>query len=222
MEAPDPFALIAPGQRVQIELAPDQRARLVVDFIRRGLSTIWCHLGPEREVPDLTVTPRVFTLEAGDPGGLLKVPVMLASVDRAERSDGKVLTVRLTVLSGTIWVQRRKYFRLRNPQLGVTLRPARAASDATAELPARPLNLGGGGVALAVNSGEIHPGDEVEIQLALVNTLPFPARGTVLRVEPGAGGESVLAVQFTDIRESHRDRLVSLIFREQTRRRLAE
>lgn len=222
MEAPDPFSLIAPGVRVQIELAPDQRARFVVDFVRRGLSTIWCHLGPEREVPDLTVAPRVFTLEVGDPGGLLKIPVMVASVHRAERSDGKVLTVSLKVLSGTIWVQRRKYFRLRHPPLGVSLRPTQTASDATAELPARPLNLGGGGVALAVNGGEIHPGDEVEIQLALANTTPLPARGTVLRVEPGPGVESVLAVQFTDIRESHRDRLVSLIFREQTRRRLTE
>ncbi|MDO9022729.1 MAG: PilZ domain-containing protein [Deltaproteobacteria bacterium] len=222
MHAPDPFALIAPGQRVQLELAPDQRARFVVDFVRRGLSTIWCHLGPERELPDLTVTPRVLTLEAGDQGGLLKVPVMVASVDRAERSDGKVLTASLKVLSGTIWVQRRKYFRLRQPPLGVTLRPAGVAPDASAELPARPLNLGGGGLALAVNGGEIRPGDEVEIQLVLANTPLLPARGTVLRVEPGAGVESVLAVQFTDIRESHRDRLVSLIFREQTRRRLTE
>ena len=80
MEAPDPFALIAPGQRVQLELAPDQRVRFVVDFIRRGLSTIWCHLGPERELPDLMVTPRVFTLEAGDPGGLLNGAVGVSAV----------------------------------------------------------------------------------------------------------------------------------------------
>lgn len=222
MQAPDPFALIAPGQRVQLELAPDQKSRFVVDFVRQGLSTIWCHLGPERELPDLAAAPRVLTLEVGDQGGLLKVPVMVASVDRAERSDGKVLSVSLKVLSGTIWVQRRKYFRLRHPPLGVSLRPARTAPDPAAELPARPLNLGGGGVALAVHSGAFHPGDEVEIQLALANTPPLPSRGTVLRVEPGPGVESVLAVQFTDIRESHRDRLVSVIFREQTRRRLTE
>jgi len=218
MDAPDPFTLISAGMRVQLELAPEQRVRLVVDFVRKGLSTIWCHRGPERELPELAAGSRVLTLEAGDMSGLLKVPVMPTSVAVADRSDGRVLTVSLKVLSGTIWVQRRKYIRLRNPPMALDLRLA----GATLGVEARALNLGGGGLAVAVPTDGFRPGDQVELQFRIANIAPLPARGTVLRVEPLLGGDSVLAIQLTEIRESHRDRLVSLIFREQTRRRIAE
>ena len=218
MDAPDPFTLIVAGMRVQLELAPGQRVRLVVDFVRSSLSSIWCHLGPEREVAELVAGPQVLTLEAGDASGLLKVPVMLSAVAVVERSDGRLLTATFKVLRGTIWVQRRRYFRLRNPPMTVRL----AGADGSLELDARIINLGGGGVAVAVQFSAFRPGDAADIQFRIAATAPLPARGTVLRVEPGAGAESVLAIQFTEIRESHRDRLVSLIFREQTRRRLAE
>lgn len=218
MDAPDPFTLISAGMRVQLELAPEQRVRLVVDFVRKGLSTIWCHRGPERELPELAAGSRVLTLEAGDMSGLLKVPVMPTSAAVAERSDGRVLTVSLKVLSGTIWVQRRKYIRLRNPPMALDLRLA----GATLGVEARALNLGGGGLSVAVPTDGFRPGDQVELQFRIANIAPLPARGAVLRVEPLPGGDSVLAIQLTEIRESHRDRLVSLIFREQTRRRIAE
>ena len=218
MDAPDPFTLISAGMRVQLELAPDQRVRLVVDFVRKTLATIWCHRGPERELPELAAGSRVLTLEAGDASGLLKVPVMPTAVAVAERSDGRVLTVSLKVLSGTIWVQRRKYIRLRNPPMALGLRLA----GATLGVEARAVNLGGGGIAVAVPTDGFRPGDQVELQFRIANIAPLPALGTVLRVEPLPGGDSVLAIQFTEIRESHRDRLVSLIFREQTRRRLSE
>jgi hypothetical protein len=218
MDAPDPFSLISAGMRVQLELASDVRVRLVVDFVRRSLATIWCHLGPEREVPELVAGSQVLTLEAGDASGLLKVPVFLASVAVTERSDGRLLTATFRVLRGVIWVQRRRYFRLRNPPMTLRL----AGADGSVELDARILNLSGGGVAVAVQFSAFRPGDAADIQLRIASMAPLPARGTVLRVEPGPGAESVLAIQFTEIRESHRDRLVSLIFREQTRRRIAE
>lgn len=218
MDAPDPFTLISAGMRVQLELAPDLRVRLVVDFVRKNLSTIWCHRGPERELPELAANSRVLTLEAGDTSGLLKVPVMPTAVAVAERSDGRLLTASFKVLSGTIWVQRRMYIRLRHPPLALGLRLV----GATLEIDARAVNLSGGGMAVAVQSDGFQPGDEVELQLGIANTVPLPARGTVLRVEPIAGAEWMLAIQFTEIRESHRDRLVSLIFREQTRRRVVE
>lgn len=218
MDAPDPFSLISAGMRVQLELAPELRVRLVVDFVRKSLSTIWCHRGPEREQPELAAGSRVLTLEAGDASGLLKVPVMPTTVAVAERSDGRLLTVSLKVLSGTIWVQRRKYIRLRNPPMALDLRLA----GATLGVEARPVNLGGGGIAVNVPTDGFRPGDQVELQFKIANVAPLPARGTVLRVEPVPGGDSLLAIQFTEIRESHRDRLVSLIFREQTRRRVAD
>jgi len=218
MEAPDPFTLISAGMRVQLELAPDQRVRLVVDFVRKNLATIWCHRGPEREMPELEAGSRVLTLEAGDSSGLLKVPVMPSAVTVAERSDGRLLTVSLKVLSGTIWVQRRKHIRLRNPPLALDLRLA----GATLGVEARPVNLSGGGIAVAVPTDGFRPGDQVELQFKIANIAPLPARGTVLRVEALPGGDSVLAIHFIEIRESHRDRLVSLIFREQTRRRIAD
>jgi hypothetical protein len=218
MDAPDPFSLISAGMRVQLELAPDRRVRLTVDFVRRNLSSIWCHIGPERELPELLAGPRVLTLEVGDASGLLKVPVMLGSAAVTERSDGRLLAVSFQVLPGTIWVQRRRYFRLRNPPTTLRL----AGADGSLQLDARTVNLGGGGVAVAVQFSALRPGDAVDIQFRIASMAPLPARGTVLREEPGPGAASVLAIQFTEIRESHRDRLVSLIFREQTRRRLAE
>lgn len=222
MDTPDPYELISAGSRVQVELAPEVRARFTVEFLRRNLATIWCRLGPEREPPHIEAGSRVMTMEVGDAAGMLKVPVMPSAVAAAEGPDGTVLTVAFKVLSGTLWIQRRKYFRLRNPPIGITLRSARPDGDGPVDLPARAVNLGGGGLAVTVPAGELQAGADVEVLLNLARTAPLSARGVVLRVEPAPNAESLLSIQFTDIRESHRDRLVSLIFREQTRRRASE
>ena len=220
MDIPDPYIIITPGLRVHLEVTPNVRTKFVVDFVRRGLSMIWCSFGPAREVPPMVPETKVYTMEVGDPAGLLKLPVALANSTLSERSDGKVLKVSFKVLPGTIWVQRRKYFRLRSPPMVITLRVPHPDSVLLLDIPSRTLNLGGGGVAIAVPPGDYQPGDYVELVLKLANTAPLPAMGILERVESIGTGETLLAIQFTEIRESHRDRIVSLIFREQTRRHI--
>ena len=220
MDTPDPYVIITPGLRVNLDVSPDLRVRFVVDFVRRGLGMIWCSFGPAPEVPQLVPESAVYTMEVGDPAGLLKLPVSLASSTLSERSDGKLLKVSFKVLPGTIWVQRRKYFRLRSPPIVITLRVPHADSVLLLDIPTRTLNLGGGGVAIAVPPGDYQPGDYVELVLKLANTAPLPAMGILERVEVIGTGEKLLAIQFTEMRESHRDRIVSVIFREQTRRNI--
>lgn len=220
MDTPDPYVIITPGLRVHIDVTPDVRAKFVVDFVRRGLGMIWCSFGPAPEVPKLVPESTVYMMEVGDPAGLLKLPVSLANSTLAERSDGNFLKVSFKVLPGTIWVQRRKYFRLRSPPIVITLRVPHPDSVLLLDIPTRALNLGGGGVAVAVAQGDYQPGDCVELVLKLANTAPLPAMGILERVETLGTGEKLLAIQFTEMREGHRDRLVSVIFREQTRRHL--
>jgi hypothetical protein len=58
----------------------------------------------------------------------------------------------------------------------------------------------------------------VEVTIDFAGSPPVPATGKICRLAETESGELLLGIMFTEIRERHRDQIVSQIFREQTRR----
>ncbi len=210
----DPFEILRPGVWVVVEVDPERKLHLQVEKIVLAPPTVWCHSRPTQDEPagELEACPMTMFL------GQLQVPVVPASSSWTTREEGHMLTASFRVLPGTIRVQRRGFVRLRNPQVEVRVR-RRATHDAPAGVFERVKadNLGGGGVAILLAGPGFQLGEAVDLEVK-VGAITVPAKGLVCRTEQ-VGGDVLVGVQFTDIQEGHRDRIVSYIFREQARMR---
>src|ERR1051325_8379076 len=119
MSAPDPFEVVATGARVTVEVSEHEASHGVVEGVSKNGRVVTCRL--VAGTPFVSTGSRVLTMCVGDPGGLLKFPVEHAGPMPAD-PDGPV---RFNVLHGSIWVQRRKFFRLRFPPVSIFVRRLR-------------------------------------------------------------------------------------------------
>jgi hypothetical protein len=210
----DPFEILRPGVWVVVEVGPELKLRLQVERIVKSPATVWCHSRPTPDEPGPELEARPMTMYHGQ----LHVPVVPASSSWTSREGGNVLTASFRVLPGAIRVQRRGFVRLRNPQVEVRVR-RRATPDAPAGDFERVKvdNLGGGGIAFHSAKAAFQIGDAADVEITL-GGVALPAKGLVCRLEE-SGGDVIAGLQFSDIQEGHRDRIMSYIFREQAKAR---
>ena len=218
MSALDPFAFLAAGARVQIECETERALPFIVDSVWESASRIWCHPAVDGDAVAFLAEHRVMDLYIVDPGGPLKVPILRARAADSEIGVATTNSVCFKVLPGTIRVQRRQYFRLKKPPILVGVRAPPIADPAAPFLQTQTHDLGAGGVSFVGEEINVHIGDLVELLLDLPDATQIPAKGEILRTNVLPGDELLVALRFTQIRERDRDRIMAVIFREQTRR----
>ncbi len=215
MEILETFRILRPGFKAQLQLADDRTVAVTVDLVLLRSGIVQCRFYGAATLDGVFVN-EVLSLHFGDPTGWIKVPVQLTNMVSSLSTQGVCWVVDLHVLPGAIRVQRRDYFRLRNPPVGAALRIGDNADDPF--ITARARDLGGGGVALEVSPVEVERDAMVTMRLDIPDFGPIPVVGQVRRAVREGLNDTVVAVEFVEIRPAHRDRIVSLVFREQTRR----
>ena len=218
MSALDPFAFLAAGARVQIECETERALPFVIDSTWQSGSRIWCHPAIEGDSLAFLAEQRVLDLYIVDPEGPLKVPIMRARATDSEIGFASANSVCFKVLPGTIRVQRRQYFRLKKPPILVGVRAPLIAEPATPFVQTQTHDLGAGGVSFVGDEVKLNIGDLVELLIGLPDATQIPAKGEILRSNVHSGDDPLIAIRFTQIRERDRDRIMAVIFREQTKR----
>ncbi len=218
MSALDPFAFLAAGARVQIECEAERALPFVIDSTWQSGSRIWCHPAIEGDTVSFLAEQRVLDLYIADPEGPLKVPILRARASDSEIGIATTNSVCFKVLPGTIRVQRRQYFRMKKPPILVGVRSPAIDDPIATFVQTQTHDVGAGGVSFIGEEFKLNVGECIDLVLDLPDATKIPTRGEILRTNVLVGDELLVAIRFTQIRERDRDRIMAVIFREQTRR----
>ncbi len=209
MSTLDPFALLGPGARVLLKVEEECWVPLTVDLVSAPL--VSCHSRPG-DVLEVSFVGRPMTAYLGR----LECPVVGVQSRVTQEPEGLVLIGSFKVLAGATLVQRRDFVRLEKSGAEVQI-----ATDANPIFtPVKLVNLGGGGLAVSTPGPALPLGSTVALEIKIPDGI-IVAKGVVSRSEMGVEGTSY-GIRFTEIREGHRDRIVSHVFAQQARVRKAE
>jgi c-di-GMP-binding flagellar brake protein YcgR len=128
--------------------------------------------------------------------------------------------VRLRVLGHAVRLQRREYFRLENPDAKARYRLGSSPGEPDAYIPASMRNLSGDGVALVVPLNDLESGSSIHVEIEL-DDARIHAGGRIVQtaLHVPHPGKATLRVQFVEIDEQDRARIIRFLFRRQADRR---
>jgi c-di-GMP-binding flagellar brake protein YcgR len=146
--------------------------------------------------------------------GIYKFPVRVTSIEHDP------IRLTLSLLRGTVHVQRREFFRLSRPLIRARYRPVSGPEDIlTTDLIEAPVkDLSGNGLSFIIDQNdELPSGVPLRAELELGNRQVVSLIGQVVRCIPNEpiNGKSLLCVHFALIDEHDRDRIVGQLFKEQ-------
>lgn len=206
--------VLKPGQFITIEVLPGQNWPFSIGSISDDGNTITCELLMERPRFVEIKTNEEFIIVCATESGIYKFPTRVTLVE----NDPVRLT--LSLLRGTVRVQRREFFRLARPLVRARYRPVNGPDDIlTADLIEAPVkDLSGNGLSFIIDkSAELPSGVPLRTELELGNGHTISLIGQVVRCIPNEPivGKSLLCVHFALIDEQDRDRIVGQLFKEQ-------
>ena len=142
---------------------------------------------------------------------LLRVPLQVEEL-QTERN------LRCGVLSGALRIQRRHYFRLRDPNVPFSVK---LASQTTYE-PVQLCDLSAGGASVRITGQTVAGGEHLWVRLEVPPKISIEVRACVQRVVQESNGDALLSLQFVELRQAHEDRVAAYLMQEQTRRKRGE
>jgi len=205
---------LKPGEFVVIEVSPGENWPFTIGSVSDDYETLTCELLMEQpRSTDISKGEELLIVCATE-SGIYKFPARVTGVEQDP------VRLSLSLLKGTVHVQRREFFRLSRPYVIASYRAVNGPEDIlSGELIEAPVkDLSGNGVGFIVPiENELKSGTPVRIEIELVGGRIVSLIGQVIRCIPNEpiNGKSLLCIHFVLIDERDRDRIIGHLFKEQ-------
>jgi len=205
--------LIKVGQIVYIEDFEGQSWPFGVNNILNGELVVCLALG-RKSTPLSTNSSNTVTIVVPEENGAYMIR---AKVDESDEAKNRLV---LCPHGDVGFIQRRQYFRLSKPSVLVhyQLMENEVYEAILKPVEAMVWDLSGNGIGMVVRDGKtIYANTKIKLTVSLPGQKPIVVIGEVMRVVPKSilKNEYLLGVNFRNIRESDRDKIVKYITHEQ-------
>lgn len=210
---PKALELIKVGQIVYIEDFEGQSWPFGVNNVLSGELVVCLALGRKSTPINVNSTNTVTIIVPEENGAYM----IRAKIDESDETKSKLV---LHPRGDVSFIQRRQYFRISKPSVLVhyQLMENKAYEDILKPVEAMVWDLSGNGIGMVVRDGRtIYANTKIKLTVSLPDQKPVVAIGEVMRVVPKSiiRNEYLLGINFKNIKESDRDRIVKFITQEQ-------
>lgn len=205
--------LIKVGQIVYIEDFEGQSWPFGVNNILNGELVVCLALGRKSTPLNINSTNTVTIVVPEENGAYM----IRSKIDENDETKSRLV---LHPHGNVSFIQRRQYFRISKPSVLVHYQLMEKDSYETILKPVEAMvwDLSGNGIGMVVRGGKtIYANTKIKLTVSLPGQKPIVVVGEVMRVLPKSiiKNEYLLGVNFKNIRESDRDRIVKYITQEQ-------
>jgi len=205
--------LIKVGQIVYIEDFESQSWPFGVNNILSGELVVCLALGRKSTPLNINSTNTVTIVVPEENGAYM----IRAKIDESDDMKNRLV---LCPHGHVSFIQRRQYFRISKPSVLVHYQLMENKSYETILKPVEAMvwDLSGNGIGMVVRDGKtIYANTKMKLTISLPSQQPIVVIGEVMRVVPKSiiKNEYLLGVNFKNIRESDRDKIVKYVTQEQ-------
>jgi len=206
--------VLKPGLFITIEIRPRQSWPFTIGSTSDDFNTITCELLMEQPRSIEIKSGEEFIIVCATESGIYKFPTRVVEIEQDP------VRLKLSLLKGTVRVQRREFFRLSRPLVRARYRPVNGPDDILTDnlIEAPVKDLSGNGMSFIIDkSAELPSGSPLRTEIEVANGRTIGLVGQVVRCIPDEPiiGKSLLCVHFALIDEVDRDRIVGHLFKEQ-------
>jgi c-di-GMP-binding flagellar brake protein YcgR len=209
----DPLEIIKTGLIVYIEDLENNSCAYGVKNVVNHELCICQALGKKKVTLSPTATNKITIVVPDENGAHL----ISAIIEEADNSNVK-LTLRPTGEVG--FVQRRRYFRLSQPNVNIQYQHLDDDGTEYPQLPVESIvwDISGDGAGLVIRSSKpLHTGERIKLYMKIPDHETMSCTGEIMRIVRKSiiRNESLVGVQFKAINEVHRDKLIRYITQTQ-------